>query len=80
MNGSHRPSCAFRHLPHAYTYARYYVVGWRCARHTPAALKGMPEPPPGPGWPIHRKPPPDPAAPGVAGDTEHPSPGEDLAS
>lgn len=31
-----------------------YLTGWRCARHTPAAIAGRPEPQPGPGWPIHR--------------------------
>lgn len=34
---------------------RYYLPGWRCAGHTPAALEGRPEPEPGPGWPIYRK-------------------------
>ncbi|KRV48802.1 hypothetical protein AQ490_23320 [Wenjunlia vitaminophila] len=28
-----------------------YPAGWRCSAHTPAALAGRPEPPPGPGWP-----------------------------
>jgi hypothetical protein len=32
-------------------YARLYPRGWCCDRHTPAALQGRPEPPPGPGWP-----------------------------
>lgn len=41
---------------HAYEYARLYLVGWRCPRHTPAAEAGRPETPPGPGWPIHRDP------------------------
>jgi hypothetical protein len=33
---------------HAYAYARLYLVGWRCPRHTPAAEAGRPEAPPGP--------------------------------
>lgn len=37
--------------PHALSYARPFPCGWRCARHTPAAMAGEPEPPPGPGWP-----------------------------
>ncbi|MET7475111.1 hypothetical protein ABZT17_12225 [Streptomyces sp. NPDC005648] len=59
VNGSRRPSCTSLGLPHALTYARLYPSGWWCARHTPNALAGRPEPPPGPGWPIHRQPPPD---------------------
>jgi hypothetical protein len=31
--------------------ARLFACGWRCARHTPAAMEGRCEPPPGPGWP-----------------------------
>lgn len=57
MNGSHRPSCTSLAVPHAITYARVYPSGWWCARHTPNAVAGRPEPPPGPGWPIHRQPP-----------------------
>jgi len=30
---------------------RLYPCGIRCERHTPAALAGRPELPPGPGWP-----------------------------
>lgn len=30
---------------------RPYLPGLRCPLHTPAALRGLPEPPPGPGWP-----------------------------
>ncbi|WP_282792962.1 hypothetical protein [Streptomyces sp. CC224B] len=30
---------------------RHYLTGWRCPAHTPAALAGHPEPPPGPGMP-----------------------------
>ncbi|MEU2181506.1 hypothetical protein [Streptomyces thermolilacinus] len=43
--------CESPALPHGLTYARLYVTGWRCDRHTPAALAGRPETPPGPGWP-----------------------------
>ncbi|WPP29997.1 hypothetical protein [Streptomyces sp. CL7] len=52
-----RRACESLALPHALTYARLYLTGWRCAAHTPAAEKGQPETPPGPGWPIHRQPP-----------------------
>lgn len=34
---------------------RRYVTGLRCPAHTPNALRGLPEIPPGPGWPIHRQ-------------------------
>jgi hypothetical protein len=34
---------------------RHYLPGHRCPAHTPAAIKGQPEPQPGPGWPIHRQ-------------------------
>ncbi|WP_435969334.1 hypothetical protein [Streptomyces sp. Qhu_M48] len=37
--------------PHGQGPPRLYVTGWRCDRHTPAALAGRPEAPPGPGWP-----------------------------
>ncbi|MFG3154258.1 hypothetical protein ACGF7W_19690 [Streptomyces sp. NPDC048219] len=58
MSGFAR-GCESMALPHALTYGRPYLVGWRCARHTPAAEKGQPEAPAGPGWPIHRAPAPD---------------------
>lgn len=29
-----------------------FVIGWRCPHHTPAAMAGRSEPPPGPGWPV----------------------------
>lgn len=45
------PPCESAGLPHGLTRARLYPCGWRCDRHTPAALQGRPEPPPGPGWP-----------------------------
>ncbi|MEF9903704.1 hypothetical protein [Streptomyces sp. P9-A2] len=34
---------------------RHYLPGHRCPAHTPRALQGLPEIPPGPGWPAHRK-------------------------
>ncbi|MFD5425242.1 hypothetical protein [Streptomyces sp. NPDC127084] len=34
---------------------RQYVTGDRCPTHTPNALQGRPEVPPGPGWPVHRE-------------------------
>ncbi len=34
---------------------RFFVPGHRCPAHTPNALKGLPEVPAGPGWPIHRQ-------------------------
>lgn len=34
---------------------RRYLPGLRCPAHTPNALRGLPEVPPGPGWPIYRK-------------------------
>lgn len=33
---------------------RRFVLGRRCQAHTPNAIKGLRETPPGPGWPIHR--------------------------
>lgn len=50
MSGSTRP-CDLPFLPHGLVYARPYLPGWCCDRHTPAALVGRPEPLPGPGWP-----------------------------
>ncbi|MGW0642346.1 hypothetical protein [Streptomyces badius] len=50
MSGSVRP-CNDLGLPHGLLYARRYVTGWKCDRHTPSAVRGLPEPPPGPGWP-----------------------------
>ncbi|TLQ45789.1 hypothetical protein FEF34_24825 [Streptomyces marianii] len=49
------PPCSSLGLPHGLMRARPYVLGWRCELHTPAAEKGRPESPPGPGWPIHRQ-------------------------
>jgi hypothetical protein len=34
---------------------RPYIPGLRCPAHTPRALQGLPEFPPGPGWPADRK-------------------------
>ena len=33
---------------------RRYLPGDRCPAHTPRALQGLPEFPPGPGWPVYR--------------------------
>ncbi|MEU5394549.1 hypothetical protein [Streptomyces tibetensis] len=33
---------------------RRFLPGLRCPEHTPLALRGLPEIPPGPGWPAHR--------------------------
>lgn len=48
---SDTPACENVRQPHALPPARLYPCGWRCDIHTPAALQGQPEPPPGPGWP-----------------------------
>lgn len=53
------PVCEVLGSPHADAPLRPYVTGWCCPNHTPAAMAGRPEPPPGPGWPSMR----DPAAP-----------------
>lgn len=50
MSVRRRP-CEDASLPHGFTYARRYLTGWKCDRHTPAAWAGRPEPQPGPGWP-----------------------------
>ncbi|MER6598936.1 hypothetical protein [Streptomyces parvus] len=50
MSGSVRP-CNDLGLPHGLVYARRYVTGWKCDLHTPRAIRGLPECPPGPGWP-----------------------------
>ncbi|MEU6279476.1 hypothetical protein [Streptomyces sp. NPDC047028] len=34
---------------------RRFLPGNRCSAHTPRALQGLPEIPPGPGWPAHRQ-------------------------
>ena len=56
MRRRSRRACESLAFPHALTYSRQYLNGWRCANHTPAAEKDQPETPPGPGWPIHRQP------------------------
>ncbi|OYP17020.1 hypothetical protein CFC35_23005 [Streptomyces sp. FBKL.4005] len=67
--------CGIRAAEHA-PGSRLYPCGWRCALHTPNALAGRPETPPGPGWPIHRQPPPDtaPRAADPTGPAEHEEP------
>jgi len=55
-----RPECGHwlgaeqRHCREA-DNVRHYITGLRCPQHTPNALKGLPETPTGPGWPIHRQ-------------------------
>lgn len=34
---------------------RRFLPGNRCPAHTPRALRGLPEFPPGPGWPAYRE-------------------------
>lgn len=48
---SRPPACDVALPPHGLLRARLYPRGWCCDRHTPAAVAGRPEPPPGPGWP-----------------------------
>ncbi|WP_405909600.1 hypothetical protein OG742_37360 [Streptomyces sp. NBC_00828] len=43
--------CGHVQAPHALARARLFPCGWRCTLHTPNALAGKPEPPPGPGLP-----------------------------
>lgn len=50
-----RPACEVPSNPHGLRYARPYACGWRCNKHTPAAMQGKPEPPTGPGWPAHEE-------------------------
>lgn len=60
MSEQQRPDCGHwigaerRHCREA-DGVRRYVTGFRCPAHTPNALQGKPEIPPGPGWPIHRQ-------------------------
>ena len=76
MTRPRRRSCESLVFPHALTYTRPYLVGWRCANHTPAAENGRPEPPPGPGWPVYRQAPhgtdPEAAAPTSAENGQEP--------
>lgn len=46
-----RQPCDMPLFPHGLHRARLYPCGWRCDRHTPRALQGLPEIPPGPGMP-----------------------------
>jgi hypothetical protein len=46
-----RRPCELPLKPHGLGHARLYVCGWRCDKHTPNALRGLPEAPPGSGWP-----------------------------
>ena len=51
MTGPRRRACDVPWLPHGLLRARLYAAGWRCNRHTPNAIRGLPEAPPGPGMP-----------------------------
>ena len=60
MNDKTRPECrhwigAERRYCREGDGVRLYITGHRCPVHTPRALRGLPEIPPGPGWPIHRQ-------------------------
>lgn len=46
-----RRPCDVPWLPHGLLRARPFPCGWRCNRHTPNAVRGLPESPPGPGMP-----------------------------
>ncbi|MBE4790709.1 hypothetical protein HW846_46555 [Streptomyces sp. NE06-02F] len=56
MRETSRPECGHwigaeqRHCREA-DGVRPYLTGLRCPLHTPRALRGLPEFPPGPGWP-----------------------------
>ena len=60
MKDETRPECDHwigteqRHCKEA-DGVRRYLPGFRCPAHTPRALRGLDEFPPGPGWPAHRK-------------------------
>lgn len=60
MKEETRPECRHwigderRHCKEA-AGVRHYLPGLRCPAHTPRALQGLPEIPPGPGWPAHRQ-------------------------
>jgi hypothetical protein len=50
VTGSRRRSaCDVPWLPHGLDRPRLFPAGWRCSRHTPNAIRGLPELPPGPG-------------------------------
>jgi hypothetical protein len=38
-------------VPDCSAPARPYPEGWRCAAHSPLGRLGLPDHPPGPGWP-----------------------------
>jgi hypothetical protein len=46
-----RRPCDVPWLPHGLLRARLYPAGWRCNRHTPNAIRGLPEAPSGLGLP-----------------------------
>ncbi|WP_225840271.1 hypothetical protein [Streptomyces sp. NK08204] len=46
-----RRPCDVPWFPHGLLRARPFPCGWRCNRHTPNALHGLPEIPAGPGMP-----------------------------
>lgn len=56
MRETPKPECTHwigaeqRHCKEADS-VRLYIPGHRCPAHTPRALQGLPENPPGPGWP-----------------------------
>ncbi|TXS55229.1 hypothetical protein EAO77_02710 [Streptomyces sp. t39] len=45
------PRCGSPARPHDAAPPRLFPAGWFCALHTPRARRGLPEIPPGPGWP-----------------------------
>lgn len=44
MTRRERPGCDVPAVPHGLRRPRFYPCGWRCTRHTPAAMAGKPEP------------------------------------
>ncbi|MFE5217501.1 MULTISPECIES: hypothetical protein [unclassified Streptomyces] len=60
MSDTQRPECSHwigdegRHCKEV-DGVRQFIPGHRCPAHTPRALQGLPEIPPGPGWPAHRQ-------------------------
>ena len=51
MTGPRRRACDVPWLPHGLDRPRLFAAGWRCSKHTPNAIRGLPEAPPGPGMP-----------------------------
>lgn len=47
-----RRPCDVAWFPHGLKKARLHPCGWRCDKHTPRAMRGLPEIPPGPGLPV----------------------------